>query len=104
MLNESEKNQMRRSLRRLRDGIPGFRTRHAQLHMIAAVANALSDQPSADDQSGRHIAVIEAGTGTGKTIGYLIPALVLANSRKKQLVISTSTIALQEQLVKKDLP
>ncbi|MEM6774972.1 MAG: ATP-dependent DNA helicase DinG [Pseudomonadota bacterium] len=50
------------------------------------------------------IAVIEAGTGTGKTIAYVIPALVLARARGKRLVIATATVALQEQLLHKDLP
>jgi len=88
--------------------------------MIAAVAQALAAVgagpgadtqdavPPDDDAAGANdplpIAVIEAGTGTGKTIAYVLPALVLARSRGKRLVIATATVALQEQLLHKDLP
>jgi ATP-dependent DNA helicase DinG len=74
--------------------------------MIAEVANTLSRiTPSlSDDPAGSPIAVIEAGTGTGKTIAYVIPGLVMARSLGKRLVIATATVALQEQLVHKDLP
>ena len=50
------------------------------------------------------IAAIEAGTGTGKTVAYLLPALVMAKARQQRLVISTATVSLQEQLINKDLP
>lgn len=50
------------------------------------------------------IALIEAGTGTGKSLAYLIPAVIWALKHKEKTVISTHTISLQEQLVKKDIP
>lgn len=50
------------------------------------------------------ITLIEAGTGTGKSIAYLIPALIWAVKKNERTVISTHTIALQEQLVLKDIP
>ena len=50
------------------------------------------------------IAVIEAGTGTGKTLAYLAAALPVAMAREKKLLVSTATIALQEQILDKDLP
>ena len=50
------------------------------------------------------IALIEAGTGIGKSLGYLIPAIFWALKAKKKTVISTHTIALQEQLIHKDIP
>jgi ATP-dependent DNA helicase DinG len=50
------------------------------------------------------IGVIEAGTGTGKTIAYTIAAVPIARARDKRLVISTATVALQEQLIYQDLP
>ena len=50
------------------------------------------------------IALIEAGTGTGKSIAYLIPAILWAAQRKERSVISTHTITLQEQLLIKDIP
>lgn len=56
------------------------------------------------EEEGAHLAVIEAGTGTGKTLGYLLPALALAHLRGKHLVVASSTVALQEQLLHKDVP
>ena len=52
----------------------------------------------------RSIAVIQAGTGVGKSLAYSIPAIALALSRDTRVLISTATVALQEQLVNKDLP
>ena len=54
-------------------------------------------------QSREHLAV-EAGTGVGKSLAYLIPAILFAVARKKKAVVSTHTINLQEQLTEKDLP
>jgi ATP-dependent DNA helicase DinG len=50
------------------------------------------------------IALIEAGTGTGKTVGYTLTAATIAAAREKTLIIATATVALQEQLVLRDLP
>jgi len=72
-----------------------FEFRPQQQQMAVAVARAL--------QSGEHLAV-EAGTGVGKSLAYLIPAILFAVGRKKKAVISTHTINLQEQLTEKDLP
>ena len=63
--------------------------------MAVAVARAL--------QNREHLAV-EAGTGVGKSLAYLIPAILFAVAQKKKAVISTHTINLQEQLTEKDLP
>lgn len=106
MLTEEEKALMRDSLHALRAGLPGFSTRRPQLQMIAAVAHALAELGAGPEwaEPGDRIAVVEAGTGTGKTIGYLLPALVLAHLRGCKLVVSSSTVALQEQLATKDLP
>ncbi len=73
--------------------------RLGQKQMIAAVANALTNS-----DPDKRIAVVEAGTGTGKTVGYLIAALPIARALKKTVVVATGTIALQEQLIHKDLP
>lgn len=70
---------------------PGYEERPQQLAMAEAVLEALCD---------RSCAVIEAGTGTGKTLAYLVPAILSG----KKVVVSTATKALQEQLVDKDLP
>ena len=48
--------------------------------------------------------MVEAGTGTGKTLAYLIAAIPVARALGKTLVISTATVALQDQIVHKDLP
>ena len=51
-----------------------------------------------------HIALIEAGTGTGKSLAYLIPSMLWSAETKERTVISTNTITLQEQLLEKDIP
>ncbi|MGC4175797.1 ATP-dependent DNA helicase [Demequina sp.] len=73
----------------------GGETREGQQHMAAAVANALND--------GEH-ALIQAGTGTGKSLGYLVPAVAHAAATDERIVISTATLALQRQIYTKDLP
>ncbi|QWT20477.1 ATP-dependent DNA helicase [Bacillus sp. NP157] len=71
--------------------VPGFAPREAQQRMASAVADAI-------DQ--RELLIAEAGTGTGKTFAYLVPAL--ASGRK--VIVSTGTKALQDQLFFRDLP
>ncbi|MCU7369983.1 ATP-dependent DNA helicase DinG [Paucibacter sp. O1-1] len=107
MLSDDEKTRMQSCLRTLRDAMPGFASRRAQLIMMAEVAHALSalgDAKGGLVDAAQRIAVIEAGTGTGKTLGYLLPAIVLARSRGLSVVVASSTVALQEQLMAKDLP
>ncbi|MFT3815644.1 MAG: ATP-dependent DNA helicase DinG [Acidovorax sp.] len=106
MLTLEEKQLMQRCLDAIREGSPGFRTRRPQLQMMAAVAHALSRVDAGEEERalGAHLAVIEAGTGTGKTVGYLLPALVLAHLRGRKVIVSSSTVTLQEQLQHKDLP
>ena len=65
--------------------------REGQIEMAEAVANALSD---------RHHLLVQAGTGTGKSLAYLVPALV----HGKKVLVATATLALQRQLVERDLP
>jgi ATP-dependent DNA helicase DinG len=76
-----------------------LKPRWGQRQMIAEVANALGDPDLPQP-----IAVVEAGTGTGKTIAYTVAALPVASARNKTLVIATATVALQEQLIYRDLP
>lgn len=106
MLTEDEKDAIRQSMDALRAGIEGFRSRRPQLQMVAAAAHALSRCRGEGDPEaeGAHIALIEAGTGTGKSFGALVPALVMARSRGKRLVVSTSTVALQYQYIDQDVP
>jgi ATP-dependent DNA helicase DinG len=73
----------------------GFEYRPEQQEMAARVASALS--------GGEHL-IIEAGTGVGKSLAYLIPAVLWAHENKRKAVISTYTINLQEQLIQKDIP
>jgi ATP-dependent DNA helicase DinG len=73
----------------------GGSERGGQLQMATAVAHAFG--------TGEHLAV-QAGTGTGKSLAYLVPAIVCAVSDDTPVVVSTATIALQRQLVDRDLP
>ena len=106
MVREEEKHLIRQCVDALREGIPGFKSRRPQMEMIAAVANTLSRCRAEDEQAGNgdHLAIVEAGTGTGKSFGALVPALVMAKSRQKRLVVSSSTVALQHQYAEKDAP
>src|SRR5947208_2452366 len=72
-----------------------FEFRVQQQEMAVAVARAL--------EGSEHLAV-EAGTGVGKSLAYLVPAILYAVANKKKAIISTHTINLQEQLTEKDLP
>jgi ATP-dependent DNA helicase DinG len=73
----------------------GGSQRPGQQEMADAVAQAL--------ETGEHL-VVQAGTGTGKSLAYLIPAIIRALSEDAPVVVSTATIALQRQLVDRDLP
>lgn len=85
----------------------GLKPRVSQKQMVAHIARTLGGikQTSEGERDGEsHICVVEAGTGTGKTLAYLLSAVPIAKSRKKKVVVATATVALQEQLVLKDLP
>lgn len=81
----------------LQEQIPDFIPRPPQRQMIADVAKTLAGE------EGRHLA-IEAPTGVGKTLSYLIPGIVIAREEQKTLVVSTANVALQDQIYSKDLP
>jgi ATP-dependent DNA helicase DinG len=72
-----------------------FEHRKGQYEMARAIEKAFADK--------RHL-IVEAGTGTGKTLAYLLPALRLARERQQRVIISTGTKNLQEQLFFKDVP
>src|ERR1700688_1524845 len=73
-----------------------YEPRTQQLEMADAVAQAIAD---------RHHLMVEAGTGVGKSFAYLVPAILAATASKDcRVVVSTHTISLQEQLVRKDIP
>ena len=72
-------------------GVPGFVPRDVQTHMAQGVTRAIEE---------RSALVVEAGTGIGKTFGYLVPALLSG----KRTLVSTATKSLQDQLFHRDLP
>src|SRR2546423_4987619 len=83
-----------------RDGLiarahPEYEYRPGQIQMAEAVMRAFEER--------RHL-IVEAGTGTGKTLAYLVPAVAAALDRRARVVISTGTKNLQEQLMEKDIP
>ncbi len=106
MLTDIEKADIRAAIAGLARSLPGYRERRAQLVMMGAVAKAFAagntEQPGPSATLHRYT-VLHSPTGSGKTMA-IVPGLVLARQRKKQLIISTSSVALQGQLVSKDLP
>ena len=85
----------------------GHKPRYGQRLMIAEVAKGLGGIRW-DDEGHREgepaVVAVEAGTGTGKTVAYSLAAIPAAKAAGKRLVIATATVALQEQIVHKDLP
>lgn len=79
--------------------LPQYETREQQVEMARAVANAI--------QAKEHL-IIEAGTGVGKSFGYLVPAILSTqnegDAKPRKVVVSTHTISLQEQLIGRDIP
>ena len=76
-------------------GVLGGENREGQVQMMHAVDESL--------RTGQHL-LVQAGTGTGKSVAYLLPAILFAMEKKQPVVISTATLALQRQLVARDLP
>ena len=74
---------------------PEYEYRPGQIEMAEAVLRAFEEQ--------QHL-IVEAGTGTGKTLAYLVPAIAAATARGQRVVVSTGTKNLQEQLMEKDIP
>ncbi|ABY34839.1 MAG TPA: DNA polymerase III subunit epsilon [Chloroflexus aurantiacus] len=74
---------------------PGYEPRPPQIEMARAVATAFNHSEPL---------IVEAGTGTGKSMAYLVPATLYAAQRGERVVISTNTINLQDQLYNKDIP
>ena len=73
----------------------GYESRPEQRRMTEAVGSAFNHSK---------LALVEAGTGTGKSLAYLVPAILWSVQNKQRVVVSTNTINLQEQLINKDLP
>ncbi len=75
--------------------VPAFEERPQQIDMAQAIAEAVND--------GARL-IVEAGTGVGKSLAYLLPAALYAAANDRRVIVSTNTINLQEQLISKDLP
>jgi len=95
-LNDDMKAAIRDAYAKLQANTPGFSTRRSQSQMIGVVSRALSHSGG--------VGVVEAPTGVGKSLGYLTAGVPIALATKKKLVISTGTVALQSQLVERDIP
>ncbi len=95
-LNDELKAGIRDAYAKLQANTPGFSTRRSQSQMIGVVSRALSHSGG--------VGVVEAPTGVGKSLGYLTAGVPIALTTKKKLVISTGTVALQSQLVERDIP
>lgn len=80
---------------RMSTSIPHYELRPQQVEMMRSVADAFNH---------RGVAVIEAPTGVGKTLAYLLPAILWSTRNKERVVVSTRTINLQEQIIHKDIP
>ena len=74
---------------------PSYESREPQIEMLEAVGTAFNS---------RQLAVIEAGTGVGKSLAYLLPAISWALQNRERVIVSTATINLQQQLIDKDIP
>jgi ATP-dependent DNA helicase DinG len=79
----------------LSERLEHYEPRHSQMEMLRAVAQAFNE---------KHILAAEAGTGVGKSMAYLLPALAWADVNNERVVITTATINLQQQLMEKDIP
>ncbi|MFN3710440.1 MAG: ATP-dependent DNA helicase DinG [Alishewanella aestuarii] len=100
MLSDRLKQQIRDIHSQLRQKLPGYRPRAGQNKLIAEISKIIAG----DYHRQQRLGLIEAGTGTGKSLAYILGSLPYALAHNKKLVIATATVALQEQLVNKDLP
>lgn len=108
--------EFKRILASISASLPGYVQRMSQKRMIAAVAEVLSRaedgaldnegerQPPPENNTGKSVLCVQGPTGVGKSMGYLIGATVAARAKKRKLVISSATVALQEQLISRDVP
>jgi ATP-dependent DNA helicase DinG len=100
MLSDQIKQKIRTIHKNLGKNLPNYQPRQQQNYLVAEIAKTLSGEY--DRQ--KRICVIEAGTGTGKSLAYCLGVIPLAMAQNNKVVISTATVALQEQLTVKDLP
>jgi ATP-dependent DNA helicase DinG len=107
MISPASKKIIDACLTKISQHLPNFKQRPSQYQMITAVANNFSKATTISEenkQQGESILVVEGPTGTGKSLGYLLPAAVIAKEKEKKLVVSSATVMLQEQLANKDIP
>ena len=100
MLSYGLKAEIKAIHQRIKTGLPGYQPRPSQNKLVAEMAKIISGTYHRNERIG----LIEAGTGTGKSLAYMLAAIPYALAQKKKVVIATATVALQEQLVNKDLP
>lgn len=100
MLSDAIKQQVRTIHQQIKVSLSGYQPRPAQNKLIAEIASIVAGNYHRHNRIG----LIEAGTGTGKSLAYILGTLPYALNQKKTLVIATATVALQEQLIAKDLP
>ncbi|MDR8523256.1 ATP-dependent DNA helicase DinG [Shewanella fidelis] len=100
MLTADVKTQIRTIYKGISTSLPNFRPRREQNYIVAEISKTLAGEY--DKQ--RRIIVVEAGTGIGKSLAYILGSIPLALASKKKVCIATATVALQEQLLHKDLP
>lgn len=106
MLSDELKKQIQHAYRAYLDA-KSHKPRVGQRQMIGAIARTLGNIKQGTEGERldeKHVAVIEAGTGTGKTLSYCLAAIPIAKARGLKLVVSTATVALQEQILHKELP
>ena len=99
MLTAAIKKQIRSSFEAVKIQLPNFSNRSSQNKMIAEIAKTLSGEYPRSNP----ILCVEAPTGTGKTMAYLIGCLPIVQAKKKKLVIACANVALQEQILYKDI-
>ncbi|MCE9678267.1 ATP-dependent DNA helicase DinG [Shewanella sp. AS1] len=100
MLSANVKNQIRTIYKAISTALPNFRSRREQNYIVAEISKTLAGEYDKH----RRIIVVEAGTGIGKSLAYILGTIPLALASKKKVCIATATVALQEQLLHKDLP
>ncbi|MGF1682564.1 ATP-dependent DNA helicase DinG [Photobacterium minamisatsumaniensis] len=100
MLHKQVKSDIKQCYENLGNQLDNFIPRRAQNYLVAEIAKTL-----AGEYHDKHrMLVAEAGTGIGKSLAYLLGAIPFALFNNKKILISTATVALQEQLINKDLP
>ncbi|MCV2402706.1 ATP-dependent DNA helicase DinG [Marinomonas sp. C2222] len=106
MLSDELKKQIQLAYRAYLDA-KSHKPRAGQREMIGTIARTLGNIKQGTEGERleeKHVAVVEAGTGTGKTLSYCLAAIPIAKTRGLKLIVSTATVALQEQILHKELP